>query len=311
MKQFYKLLGAGLCGLSLCACSIMPGMTFQNPGNENQQQVDAQTDITPTLIPITPDLIIQMKKTEPVYDYQVGPGDHIAIVIWSQPAWSSPGGAASLSAASAPPTLGTNLLQSGSGSGSSSGGSFGGSTSSNFTNSVSNSQVNDYLINVKGNIFVPYLGNIHVAGMTEDQVQATLVQRYQKYLRDPQITIRVTTFASQQIYVLGEANQQALVALTDAPMNLGIAIADAGGINVNTANPSQIFVIRGDLKKPTIYWLDSGSPTGMLLAQNFTMKNHDIVFISPALAVSWNRVINQVLPTVQAVWYTKSLVNSN
>jgi polysaccharide biosynthesis/export protein len=312
MSRFYSLCGITCCTLFLNACSLLPGMTFTNPGTIDQSQINTHANINPTLVPITPELIAKMQKDSPPYEYHVGPGDHVAIVIWSQPAWSAPAGAANIQTGSSP-SVGNNLLQ-GSGTGSSgysAAGIFGSTQGSIAINSVSNNQVNDYLINSKGYVFLPYLGNVYVAGKTKDQLQTEFTQLYKKYIRDPQITIRVTTFASQQIYVLGEANQQALLALIDTPMSLAVAIADAGGINPNTANPSQIFVIRGDMQHPTVYWLDSESPVGMLLAQNFTMENHDVIFISPAAAVSWNRVVNQVLPSIQAVWYTKALINNN
>jgi polysaccharide export outer membrane protein len=308
MLRFYKLLALNLSVLFISACSLLPGMTFSNPGNTDQSQIDAQTDINPELIPITPQLITNMAKTAPPYEYHVGPGDHLAIIIWSQPTWSGPGGGTTIAASS--PSLGSNLVQSGAGGSGGTGGSFSGSQASISSNSVSGGQVNDYLVDTHGKIFLPYFGKVFVAGQTEDQLQDQLTQLYKKYIRNPQITLRITTFASQQIYVLGEANQQALLALTDSPMSLALAIADAGGINPNTANPSQIFVIRGDFAHPTVYWLNSESPTGMLLAQGFVMQNHDVVFISPAAAVSWNRVLNQILPTLQAVWTTRSLLNS-
>lgn len=314
MSSLHRFFAIAGLAFFLDGCTLLPGMTFNNPGSTDQTQINAQTDFTPTLIPITPEVIANMRKDKPTYDYQIGIGDHLAIIVWSQPAWSTPAGAASIPNVSNS-TSNSNLLQ-GSGIGSSgytSMGSFGSTQSAIANNSVSNSQVNDYLVNSKGNIYLPYLGNIHVTGQTEDQIQATLTQMYKKYIRDPQITIRVTTFGSQQIYVLGEANQQALIALTDTPMNLAVAVADAGGINPNTANPSQIFVIRNgkDIQHPVVYWLNSESPVGMLLAQNFIMQNHDVVFIAPAAAVSWNRIINQLLPSVQTLWYTRALINNN
>lgn len=312
MLRFYRFLVISLCGLFVSACSLLPGMTLTNPGDTDPSNIAKQTDIQPTLIPITPDLVTQLHKENLAYDYEVGPGDHIALLIWAQPGWSTPGGPAGIQA-SGNTSMSNNLLQSGSSSGYSTAGSFSSSQSSVANNSVSNSQLSDYLVNNKGYIFLPYLGNVHVAGQTEEQLQAEFTQLYKKYIRDPQISVRVTTFASQQIYVLGEANQQALIALTDTPLNLAMAVANAGGINPNTANPAQIYVIRqtDDPKKPTIYWLNSESPAGMLLAQNFTMQNHDVVFIAPAAAVSWNRVINQLLPSVQTLWYTRSLINNN
>ena len=43
----------------------------------------------------------------------------------------------------------------------------------------------------------------------------------------------------------------------------------------------------------------------MLLANGFQLKPQDVVYVATAGLVSWDRVINQILPTVQTVYFSK------
>ena len=80
-------------------------------------------------------------------------------------------------------------------------------------------------------------------------------------------------------------------------VTLAEVIATAGGINPETSNPNRIYVIRGNSTEPTIFWLKSESPVAMILAKEFTMQPHDIVFVQPAEITRWARVIGQLIPS--------------
>jgi len=76
-----------------------------------------------------------------------------------------------------------------------------------------------------------------------------------------------------------------------------------GGVNNQTADTEQIFVIRrasannGAVAKPVIYRFNGGSADAMLLAGQFYLNANDVVFIAPAGVVSWNRMISNLLPS--------------
>ncbi len=101
------------------------------------------------------------------------------------------------------------------------------------------------------------------------------------------------------------------VPITDQPLSITDAISLSGGINPNSADPEHIYVIRGNIYRPTIYWLNAKTPDGLLLAEHFILRPGDILYVSSAPATRWNRVLNQLLPTIQTVWYTKAIVDSN
>jgi polysaccharide export outer membrane protein len=63
-------------------------------------------------------------------------------------------------------------------------------------------------------------------------------------------------------------------------------------------------VLRGDYQAPSVFRLDASSPDALLLATQFQLRARDVVFVSTYRLAQWNRVIAQILPTVNALWTT-------
>ena len=101
-----------------------------------------------------------------------------------------------------------------------------------------------------------------------------------------------------QVHILGEATTPTSINLTRKNMPLSMALAQAKGINQNTAKGKDVYILRpkDNEGKPRIFKSDMSSPTGYLLASEFDLQASDIVFISTAGVTSWSRFINQVLP---------------
>ena len=84
----------------------------------------------------------------------------------------------------------------------------------------------------------------------------------------------------------------------------------SGWVNPDSADPSYIYVIRGDYTHPQIFWLNAKTPDRLLLAERFSLQPRDVLYVSSAPATRWNRALNQILPTVQTIWYTQALVKN-
>lgn len=167
-----------------------------------------------------------------------------------------------------------------------------------------------YLVNAKGTIYFPLIGYLRVAGKTVDQVRRDITNRLVKYVPNPQINVRVADFRSQKIYVLGEVEKSGFLPITDQRLNLADALSLSGWLKPDAADPRYIYVIRGTVNHPQIYWLDARTPDKLLLAEQFNLQARDILYVSSAPATRWNRALNQLLPTIQAVWYTQAVVRN-
>lgn len=88
---------------------------------------------------------------------------------------------------------------------------------------------NSFVVNGAGNIYYPYIGELHVAGKTTGQIRALLVQKLKPYIDNPQFSVTVVQFNSQKVMVTGAVKNPTTVAITNIPLTVLNAVSLAGG----------------------------------------------------------------------------------
>jgi hypothetical protein len=167
-----------------------------------------------------------------------------------------------------------------------------------------------YLVNDEGNIYLPLIGYIYVNGKTIPEIQHVITKRLRQYIRNPQVFLRVNDYRSKKVYVMGEVLKPGFLPLNDQPLSITAALNLSGSLDPNASDPRHIYVIRGPFMHPEIYWLNVSSPVALLLGEQFRLQPNDIVIVSTAAVTRWNRFLNQLLPTLQTIWYTKAITSS-
>ena len=61
-----------------------------------------------------------------------------------------------------------------------------------------------FRIDLRGQVNLPLVGRLRVAGQTVEQVEAVLTERLKEYLKAPSVTVMVAEYKSQPISVLGQ-----------------------------------------------------------------------------------------------------------
>lgn len=112
-----------------------------------------------------------------------------------------------------------------------------------------------------------------------------------------------------KVYVMGEILRPSALVMRNGSLSLNEALGEAGGPNLNTANTSQIYVIRNTAEgNPAVFHLNAASPSALALADTFALRPRDVVYIDPVPLVSWNRVISLILPSAQALNIGRQIV---
>ena len=106
------------------------------------------------------------------------------------------------------------------------------------------------------------------------------------------------------VYLTGEVTKPGRFKL---PYGRAATLADAlyseGGFSAETGNPAQIYVLRGsdnpaDFGAVTAWHLNAANVANMLLATRMEMRPNDIVFIAEQPITRWNRVVQQIVPSL-------------
>jgi polysaccharide export outer membrane protein len=85
----------------------------------------------------------------------------------------------------------------------------------------------DYLVDGSGNISMPYVQGLPVAGLTTSSIEVLITSRLRAgYLRNPQVSVQVTT--PRPFYILGEVNSAGSYSYQPG-ITVQNAIAIAGG----------------------------------------------------------------------------------
>lgn len=355
----------------LVACSSMaPGMHF-DPSNlssgastENSSEPSA-AQAKPEVRKITPELVrferaqrakennqdISSLMAAPA-PYAIQGGDILSIVVWDHPELAG--------AVTGVPAAGVVGSE----------------------NPAAATSPSGFVVDHQGVIQFPFAGPLKVAGLTESQARNLLAKKLARYIKNPDVTLRVQSYRSKRVYVDGEVKTPGLQPITDVPMTLieavnraggflptadqsqvsitragkthkinllqlaqqGVnpskimlangdevrvlsrddnkvfvsgevlqprslpmrngrltlneALGEAGGINPQTGDGRQVYVVRNATdKQPLVYHLDTHSPAGLTLAEEFELKPKDVVYVDASSLATWHRVISLIFPS--------------
>ncbi|NLA50304.1 MAG: hypothetical protein GX876_12705, partial [Bacteroidales bacterium] len=97
-----------------------------------------------------------------------------------------------------------------------------------------------YVVDIDGNIEIPYVGRINVAGKTLSEIKTELDSIFKNYVTDAALTVRLV---NNNISILGEVNTPGRYMLTKDRINIFEALSMAGDMSYYS-NRQKVQLIR-------------------------------------------------------------------
>ena len=109
---------------------------------------------------------------------------------------------------------------------------------------ISNIKAAGYPIDPNGNVYLPLLGQVKVAGKTLAETNQYLRSQFSRYLKHPDVVVRVLSYEGRRYFVNGQVMRSGQYTLNDQPISVYTALGQAGGVNTETGDNTNIQLIR-------------------------------------------------------------------
>ena len=133
-----------------------------------------------------------------------------------------------------------------------------------------------FVLDKSGNVSLPYVGAINLAGLKLEDAHDTIVGRFRTFIDEPIITLKKLSF---KVSIIGEVNRPGLYYIPNEQLTILEAIALAGDLT-NYANRTDLKILRksgdGVIEIP----VDFTSKTAFTGASKYIYPD-DIVYVPP------------------------------
>lgn len=145
--------------------------------------------------------------------------------------------------------------------------------------SNSNNNMSVYTVDTKGNIDFPVLGELHVQGLTREEIAAMVKNMIisRKLIMDPVVTVE---FANLFVTVLGDVSHPGRHEIDKDKVTVLDVISKAGDLDI-TGLRKNVKVFREEDGKQICYQLDFTSAENVFTSPVYYLKQDDIIYVEP------------------------------
>ncbi|MEP7171632.1 MAG: polysaccharide biosynthesis/export family protein, partial [Bacteroidota bacterium] len=142
-----------------------------------------------------------------------------------------------------------------------------------------NPEVIGYIVDVNGEIELPLIGSVKVAGLTVPMIKDTLKGKLEKYLENP--TVRVV-FENFKVSILGEVSRPGIYSVANERLTFPEAIAMAGDLTI-FGRREKIMLIREENNKKEFATIDL-TKRDLFDSPYFFLHPNDVIYVEPVIS---------------------------
>jgi polysaccharide export outer membrane protein len=144
-------------------------------------------------------------------------------------------------------------------------------------NTMGPQYANSYLVDANGNVALPLLGTVHLAGLTTQQARDSIRQKALYFVKDPTVSVRFTNF---KVSVLGEVTRPAAYTLPNEKVSILDAISYAGDLTIFGKRENVLLIRQDSTGQSKLVRLNLNS-SDLFRSPYFYLKQNDVVYVEP------------------------------
>lgn len=147
------------------------------------------------------------------------------------------------------------------------------------SNSSSSRGVSGYTVDAKGNIDFPVLGELHIAGLTREEVAARIKSELQSHdlIKDPVVTVE---YMNLGIAVMGEVNRPGRYNIDKDNITILDALSLAGDLTI-FGKREKVLVLRREDGRQRVYGVNLCSAEYLYSSPVYYLQQNDVVYVEP------------------------------
>lgn len=134
-----------------------------------------------------------------------------------------------------------------------------------------------FVLDRNGDVSLPYIGKVHLAGLSLNAAHDTVDQRFRQYIEEPVIVLKKLSF---KISVVGEVNRPGLYYIPNEQLTLLEGIALAGDLT-NFADRTSVKILRKNGDAIDEIQVDLTQKTAFVGKSKF-LHPDDIIYVAPS-----------------------------
>lgn len=157
----------------------------------------------------------------------------------------------------------------------------------------------DVTIRPDGKLSYPLIGTIQAEGLTIDELQAKLTEKFSEYIKYVQVTVSVKDYAGSKVVVLGEVLYPGVYTFSGTNISAMEAIGLAGDVTVQAKRESIIIVSDNLSEHPRVRRVN------LFMAclrgtrdPNALVKGGDVVYVPKRFISDFNQFLNDLQPSL-------------
>lgn len=147
------------------------------------------------------------------------------------------------------------------------------------SSSGTNRGLSGYTVDSKGDIDFPVLGELHVQGLTREEVAAYIKKELQSHdlIKDPVVTVE---FMNLSVNVMGEVNRPGRYNIDKDHLSILDALSQAGDLTIYGKRET-VMVLRNENGTQRVYGINLCSADHLYSSPVYYLQQNDVVYVEP------------------------------